>query len=64
MESFFATLKKELIHRKPWPTAEAAREAITEYIEVFCNRKLKHSTLGHFSPAEYERQAQNAADAA
>jgi putative transposase len=45
VESFFATLKKELIHRKPWPTARAAREAIVEYIEVFYNRKRKHSTL-------------------
>jgi putative transposase len=64
VESFFATLKKELIYRRPWPTAEAARAAIAEYIEVFYNRKRKHSTLGYVSPAEYERQAQNAAEAA
>lgn len=54
VESFFATLKKELIHRRPWPTAKAAREAIVEYIEVFYNRKRKHSTLGYVSPATFE----------
>jgi putative transposase len=59
VESFFATLKKELIHRKPWPTARAAREAIVEYIEVFYNRKRKHSTLGYLSPANFEDQYQH-----
>jgi len=56
VESFFATLKKDLIHRRPWPTVRAARAAIAEYIEVFYNRKRKHSTLGYVSPAEFERQ--------
>ncbi len=56
VESFFATLKKELIHRRPWPTVRAARAAIAEYIEVFYNRKRKHSTLGYVSPAEFEIQ--------
>jgi transposase InsO family protein len=54
VESFFATLKKELIHRHPWGTVKAAREAIVEYIEVFYNRKRKHSTLGYLSPAAFE----------
>jgi putative transposase len=54
VESFFATLKKELIHRRPWGTVRAAREAIVEYIEVFYNRKRKHSTLGNLSPAAFE----------
>ena len=55
-ESFFATLKKELIHRRPWPTVAEARTAIAEYIEVFYNRKRKHSTLGYVSPVEFERR--------
>ena len=58
VESFFATIKKELVHRRPWPTVRAAREAIAEYIEVFYNRKRKHSTLGNVSPAEFERRAE------
>jgi len=55
VESFFATLKKELIYRRPWATVRSAREAIVEYIEVFYNRKRKHSTLGYLSPAVFER---------
>ena len=56
VESFFATLKKELIHRRPWGTVRAAREAIVEYIEIFYNRKRKHSTLDYLSPAAFERK--------
>lgn len=56
VESFFATLKKDLIHRRPWPTVPAARAAIAEYIEVFYNRRRKHSTLGYLSPSEFERR--------
>jgi transposase InsO family protein len=58
VESFFATLKKELIHRRPWGTVRSAREAIVEYIEVFYNRKRKHSTLGYLSPANFETRHQ------
>ena len=61
VESFFATLKKELIYRRPWATVKSVREAIVEYIEVFYNRKRKHSTLGYFSPAEFERNHENCA---
>jgi transposase InsO family protein len=65
VESFFATLKKELIHRRPWGTVKAARQAIVEYIEVFYNRKRKHSTLGYLSPAAFEsKHEQEAALAA
>jgi transposase InsO family protein len=53
-ESFFATLKMELIHRKGWPTRAAARQAVFEYIEVFYNRQRLHSALGYRSPVEYE----------
>ena len=53
-ESFFATLKGELVDRQPWPTRAAARLAIFEYIEAFYNRQRRHSTLGYRSPAAYE----------
>jgi putative transposase len=56
VESFFGTLKTELIHRKPWPSVKMARAAIAEYIEVFYNRRRKHSTLGYLSPAEFEKR--------
>lgn len=56
VERFFATLKNELIHRRPWPTVRAARAAMAECIEVFYNWKRKHSTLGYVSPTEFERR--------
>lgn len=56
MESFFATLKKELIHQRRFRTRAEARREIFEYIEVFYNRERLHSSLGYVSPAEYERQ--------
>lgn len=54
-ESFFATLKKELIHRRSWPTRRELGAAVFEYIEAFYNRDRRHSTLGMRSPAEYEK---------
>jgi putative transposase len=54
-ESFFATLKKELVHRQSWPTRRELEAAVFEYIEVFYNRRRRHSTLGMLSPAEYEQ---------
>ena len=54
-ESFFATLKGELLHRQSWPTRAAARQAIFEYIEVWYNRQRRHSTLGYLSPEAYEQ---------
>ena len=53
-ESFVATLKTELLHRRSWPTRESARVAIFEYIEIFYNPRRRHSALGYLSPAEYE----------
>jgi len=53
-ESFFATLKDELIYRRAWPTREAARAAIFEFIEIFYNRHRLHSSLDYLSPADYE----------
>ena len=54
-ESFFATLKKELINRRPWPTKAELRSELFDYIEVFYNRERRHSTLGQLSPADYEK---------
>ena len=53
-ESFFATLKKELVHRRSWQTKRELGSAVFEYIEAFYNRERRHSTLGMLSPAEYE----------
>lgn len=55
MESFFASLKKELVHREDYATREAATASLFEYIEVFYNRVRRHSSLGFVSPAEFER---------
>jgi putative transposase len=57
-ESFFGTLKNELIYRRPWQTREQARDAIGEYIEIFYNRIRRHSTIGGVSPARFEEMAQ------
>jgi putative transposase len=61
-ESFFATLKLELIYQHVLPTRAAARRLITEYIEVYYNWQRLHSAIGYQSPARYE--AANAARAA
>lgn len=53
-ESFFSTLKTELIYRQAWPTRAAVRHAVFEFIEVFYNRRRLHSSLGYRSPVEYE----------
>jgi transposase InsO family protein len=55
MESFFASLRKELIHGADFATRAEARAAIFEYIEVFYNVQRRHSSLGYVSPAEYEQ---------
>lgn len=60
-ESFFATLKDELIYRRAWPTRQAARAAIFEFIEIFYNRHRLHSSLGYLSPADYETIRHNPA---
>jgi len=56
MESFFGTLKKELVHHRKYRTREEAKRDIFEYIEVFYNRERLHSSLGYLSPAEYEKR--------
>ncbi len=59
VESFFGTLKTELIHRETWRTRGQARGAVFEYIEVFYNRQRRHSSLGYRSPAEFEEAMEN-----
>jgi transposase InsO family protein len=57
MESFFATLKKELVHQEDYETRAAARQSIFQYIEVFYNRERLHSALGYQSPCDFEEAA-------
>lgn len=55
-ESFFATLKRELIHRQQYATRASARQSVFEWIEIFYNRQRRHSALGYLSPADFEKQ--------
>jgi len=55
MESFFGTLKTELVHGERYRTRLEARLSIFEYVEVFYNRQRRHSALGYRSPEQYER---------
>jgi putative transposase len=55
-ESFFATLKVELLDRVPFRNRSEARYEIYDYIEGFYNTKRRHSSLGNLSPAEFERR--------
>jgi putative transposase len=55
MESFFATLKTELIHHERYETRDEARRSIFKYIEIFYNRNRIHSALGGLSPERYEQ---------
>jgi putative transposase len=56
-ESFFGTLKTELVDHEDYYTKASAKQSLFEYIEVFYNRRRKHSYLGYVSPEEYERQS-------
>jgi putative transposase len=55
-ESFMATLKRELVDRQNYPTRAQARSSVFEWIEVFYNRKRRHSSLGYLSPEAFEAQ--------
>lgn len=56
VESFFSTLKTELVYQQQYTTRNEARRAIFEYVEVFYNRQRRHSALGYLSPVAYEAQ--------
>jgi transposase InsO family protein len=58
MESFFASLKKELVHHEHYETRAQARASIFEYIEAFYNPTRRHSSLGYLSPLDYEQSVQ------
>jgi transposase InsO family protein len=53
-ESFFATIKTEMLDRQPWPTKAKAHKALFEYIEGWYNTRRRHSSLGYLSPVTYE----------
>jgi putative transposase len=53
-ESFFATIKSELVHTRSWPTNVELRSAVFEYIEAFYNRRRLHSSLDYMTPSEVE----------
>lgn len=54
VESFYSTLKVELIYRHAWPTRTQARQAVFEFVEMFYNRQRLHSSLDYVTPAAYE----------
>lgn len=56
MESFWGTLKSELVHHNRYKSRQEAIQDISEYIEVFYNRQRKQARLGYLSPAAYERK--------
>jgi putative transposase len=55
MESFWGTLKNELVHHCRYATRQEASNVITEYIEIFYNRQRRHSRLGYLSPAVFRQ---------
>jgi putative transposase len=57
VESFFHSLKTELVYRRNFKTRKEAKQAIFEWIETWYNRERLHSSLGYMSPKEYEKLA-------
>ena len=55
VESFFSTLKRELVEEAAWATREEARLALFEWIEVWYNQQRRHSALGYLSPMQFEQ---------
>ena len=55
-ESFFGSLKTELVDHEDYHTRSEAKQSLFEYIEIFYNRQRRHSYLGYISPVEYERR--------
>ena len=60
-ESFFATIKREVINDRAWPTRAGLHRAVLDYIEGWYNTRRLHSSLGYLSPAEYESTHPSAA---
>ena len=56
VESFFGSLKTELVNEARWPTRAQAKSAIVAWIEGWYNRERLHSTLDYQSPVDFERQ--------
>ncbi len=56
VESFFGTLKNEMVNRRRFAPRDVARQEVFEYIEIWYNRQRRHSSLGYLSPAEFERK--------
>jgi putative transposase len=56
IESFWGTIKTELLYRHVWPSRHDAEMAIFEWIEGWYNRERLHSSLGYLSPQQYEQQ--------
>ena len=56
MESFWSTLKLELVYRRPFASHQQAGTEIFDFIEVFYNRQRRHTSLGGLSPAHFETQ--------
>ncbi|HVF10945.1 MAG TPA: IS3 family transposase, partial [Abditibacteriaceae bacterium] len=56
LESFFATLQKELVYREDYTSREEAQREVFEYIEVYYNRQRRHSALGYLAPVDFEKQ--------
>ena len=61
MESFFHTLKVELVHDENYKTRQEAKTSIVEYIECYYNRKRRHTTIGYVTPLEFEMNSGYAA---
>ena len=57
VESFFATLKRERVHRRNYRIRAEATADLFQYIEIFYNRQRRHSSVGHLNPTQFERQA-------
>lgn len=64
VESFFATLKTELVRGANWQTREQAKHAVVEFIEVWYNRQRRHQTLNYRTPVQYETEVLKRANAA
>lgn len=59
VESFFHTLKTELVNFEKYKTRAEARQSIFEYIEIYYNKQRRHSALSYFSPVEFENRKIN-----